>query len=73
MLGRGFKPGLGKQGFLDTKTKKNKETTCAGFLTKKILWRSHKVTAAAIMEKRVNSLVKVISREGAYQPFRMKW
>ena len=73
MIGRGFQPKIVKNGFLRTKTKRQMAN---GFLKKwgkKMVWRSHKLSPAAILEKQAKSLVQLFNREGGYLPYKMRW
>jgi hypothetical protein len=69
----GFKPALGKHGFLDTRTKILLALAFLKSWSRKIGWRSRKITPAMIMEKQANSLAKTFSRADTHHPFRMKW
>lgn len=73
MLGRGFHSDLNKDGLLKMRCRHQLATAFSKAWTKKIRWRSSLHTPAEILERQADNLVKLISREKQYQPFRMKW
>jgi hypothetical protein len=73
MMGRGFKPEIGAHGFLKTRTRKQLALCFSKNWAKKIRWRSRRLEPTAILTNQTRSVAKLFSREGEYQPYRMKW
>ena len=73
LLGRGFIPRTGKDGYLLIKTRK---TILSGFLKRwgKIMkWRSQNITPMNILRLQVGAIVALFQKNECYKPFRMKW
>jgi len=73
MLGRGFQPEIGRHGVLKTRTRRLLAISFSKRWSKKMPWRSSKISPARILEKQAGSLAKLFNYEGAYHPFKMRW
>lgn len=73
MLGRGFEPDIGKDGYLRSGTCKQLASAFLKLWNKKIRWLNKKLSPAAIMEKQAVELVKVFTQNGGYRPFQFRW
>ncbi|MBN2683741.1 MAG: group II intron reverse transcriptase/maturase [Pontiellaceae bacterium] len=73
MLGRGFRPAVGEDGTLKTRTRKQLALCFSKNWVKKTRWRSHRLEPVAILAQQTLSFAKLYKREGEYQPFRMRW
>jgi hypothetical protein len=73
MLGRGFQPEIGVHGILKTRTRRQSAIGFSKHWTKRMVWRSRKISPALILKGQAESLAKVINYEGAYHPFKMRW
>ncbi len=73
MLGRGFYPDTNNLGLLKTQSKKLLVKSFSKRWHKKIQWRSLNLSAAQILEHQANSISKLLTNEGKYFPYRMKW
>lgn len=73
MLGRGFRPETGQQGFLKTRTKRQLALCFSKKWSKKLSWRSHAMEPSTILAKQANSLAKLFNRAGDYHPYKMRW
>lgn len=73
MIGRGFQPEIGRNGMLKTGKRKLLVRSFAKGWSKQVSWRSGNTTPAGILDSQTDSLKKLLLREGAYHPFRMRW
>lgn len=73
MLGRGFYPEINNLGLLKTRSKKLLVKSFSKRWHTKIKWRSLNLSAAQILDYQANSLSKLLTNEGKYFPYRMKW
>jgi len=73
MMGRGFKPELGKDRFLDMRTKKRLALGFSKRWSKPISWRSQRLTPSDILEKQTKNITRLIKRQGDYKPYKMRW
>jgi group II intron reverse transcriptase/maturase/CRISPR-associated endonuclease Cas1 len=73
MFGRGFKPEINKSGMLKTTCKKSLAKSFSKRWHKKVKWRSLNLSAAQILGHQAISISKVLTTEGKYFPYRMKW
>ncbi len=73
MLGRGFYPEINNLGLLKNRSKKLLTKSFSKRWHTKIKWRSLNLSAAQILEHQANSLSKLLTNEGKYFPYRMKW
>ena len=73
MLGRGFRPEIGRRGFLRTRSKRLLVRSFTKRWSKAMRYRSRKMAPVDLLTAQANSLVKVFSREGGYHPYRMCW
>ncbi|MCX6565067.1 MAG: CRISPR-associated endonuclease Cas1 [Candidatus Aminicenantes bacterium] len=73
LLGRGFKPKIGSQGFIKTSFKRQIALRFSRLWSKKIVWRSKSLAPVEIIERQAVDLVKLVKREGNYHPYRMRW
>ena len=73
MLGRGFRPEIGRRGFLRTRSKRQLVRSFTKRWSKAMRYRSRKMAPVDLLTAQANSLVKVFSREGGYHPYRMRW
>lgn len=73
MFGRGFNPEINNSGLLRTASKKLLAKSFSRRWHKKIKWRSLNLSAAQILEHQATSISKLLTNEGKYFPYRMKW
>lgn len=73
MFGRGFYPEINNVGLLKTRSKKLLVKSFSKRWHTKIKWHSFNLSAAQILEFQANSLSKLLTHEGKYFPYRMKW
>ena len=73
MIGRNFKPEIGRHGFLKTKTRRQLAISFSKRWQKKMPWRSHTMTPGSILESQAISLARLFNHDGNYHPFRMRW
>ena len=73
MLGRGFKPRMGAHGHLRTAGKRQLVKGFSKRWVAPISWRSRMIPPSEILEHQAATLVKLINREEAYRPYRMRW
>ncbi len=73
MLGRGFYPEINNLGLLKTRSKKLLIKSFSKRWHSKIKWRSLNLSAAQILDHQANSFSKLLTNEGKYFPYRMKW
>ena len=73
MLGRGFRPEIGREGFLRSRPKHQLVHSFTKRWSKPIHCRSRDLTPAKLLTMQANSLVGVFRRDGAYHPYRMRW
>jgi len=73
MIGRGFKPELGKDRFLNMRTKRRLALGFSKRWSKPMSWRSQRLMPSEILETQARSIMKLIKREGDYQPYKMRW
>jgi len=72
MFGRGFRPKIGSYNFIRTAFKRQLALGFSKRWSKKIAWRSKTMSPAEIIERKAVNLVKLVKREGAYHPYRMR-
>ncbi|MCB1772459.1 MAG: CRISPR-associated endonuclease Cas1 [Gammaproteobacteria bacterium] len=73
MVGRGFQPGLRRDGKL---MKKPRRQLIAAFLrqwNKTTRWRTSKIAPSRLLERQAGSLAAVYLDDGRYQPFQFRW
>lgn len=73
MLGRGFKPEIGKHGLLRSSTKHLLLQSFIKRWTKGMDYRSRVIAPCKLVGSQAMSLVNVFKSEGSYRPFRMRW
>lgn len=73
MLGRGFHPEIGRQGFLRTRSRRQLVRGFTARWSKAMRYRSADRSPADILGMQARSLVKVFERTAKYRPFRMRW
>jgi RNA-directed DNA polymerase len=73
MLGRGFKPEIGKHGLLRSSSKHLLLQSFIKRWTKGMEYRSRTTSPSKLLGMQAMSLVNVFKNEGSYRPFRMKW
>ena len=73
MIGRGFRPGSGKNGYLRTISKRLLVRSLNNRWTKPAPYRSEPVAPARLPAVQAKSLKDVFAREGTYRAYRMCW
>jgi hypothetical protein len=72
MLGRGFRPEIGRHGFLRTRSKRRLVRGFTGRWNKSMRF-ARDSALADLLTTQASSLVAVFQREGNYMPYRMRW
>lgn len=72
MIGRNFQPAIGTHGFLKTRTRRQIAIGFSKRWQKKINWRTHEWTPAAILEGQATNLGNLFNHEGSYHPYKMR-
>jgi group II intron reverse transcriptase/maturase/CRISPR-associated endonuclease Cas1 len=73
LLGRGFRPLIGRFDLLQRRTRRILTTGFFKRWLKKGGWRAQKINAAGILEKQAIGLSRLFKGEGTYKPYRMPW
>jgi CRISPR-associated protein Cas1 len=73
MLGRGFKPGIGKSGLLRSSTKHALAQSFSKRWTKPMYYRSRLLAPVNLLATQAKSLAGAFQRENVYHPYRMRW
>ena len=73
MLGRGFRPGIGKSGLFRSSTKHALAQSFSKQWTKPIYYRSRPLTPLNLLVAQAKSLAGAFQRENSYHPHRMRW
>jgi CRISPR-associated protein Cas1 len=73
MLGRGFRPGIGKSGLLRSSTKHALAQSFSKRWTKPMYYRSRLLAPVSLLTAQAKSLVGTFQRENGYHPYRMRW
>ena len=73
MLGRGFKPGIGKSGLLRSSTKHALAQSFSKRWTKPMYYRSRLLAPVNLLATQAKTLAGVFQRENGYHPYRMRW
>ena len=73
MLGRGFVPEIGKEGFLKTRTRRKLAISFSKKWAKEVIWRSKHLSPSEILERQARDLARLFSGEASYHPYRMRW
>jgi RNA-directed DNA polymerase len=73
LMGRGFRPEIGRQGFLRTTSKLRLVRSFTSRWAKTMTYRSHQVAPVGLLSMQARSLVAVFQHEGNYHPYRMPW
>jgi group II intron reverse transcriptase/maturase/CRISPR-associated endonuclease Cas1 len=73
MLGRGFRPGIGKNGLLRSSTKHALAQSFSKRWTKPMYYRSRLLAPVNLLATQAKSLAGAFQRENVYHPYRMRW
>ncbi|MCK9279695.1 MAG: CRISPR-associated endonuclease Cas1 [Melioribacteraceae bacterium] len=73
LIGRGFIPKVNNTGLLKSYCKKILATTFSKRWHTKIKWHSLDISPAQILDFQAKSITKLLTKEGNYLPFKMKW
>ena len=73
MLGRGFRPGIGKSGLLRSSTKHALAQSFSKRWTKPLYYRSRLLAPVYLLATQAKSLAGAFQRENGYHPYRMRW
>jgi CRISPR-associated protein Cas1 len=73
MLGRGFRPGIGKSGLLRSSTKHALAQSFSKRWTKPMYYRSGLFAPVCLLATQAKSLAGAFQRENGYHPYRMRW
>lgn len=73
MLSRGFLPEINNDGLLRTRTKRLLVKNFSKVWHKKIKWNSLNLPPVQILDHQAQSLSKLLTKEGKYFPYKMKW
>jgi CRISPR-associated protein Cas1 len=73
MLGRGFRPGIGKSGLLRSSTKHALAQSFSKRWTKPMYYRSGLLAPVSLLATQAKSLAGAFQRENGYHPYRMRW
>ncbi len=73
MLGRGFRPEIGKNGLLRSSTKHLLVRSFTKRWAKSMYYRSRNLAPMNLLALQAKSLVGVFQQENGYRPYRMRW
>jgi group II intron reverse transcriptase/maturase/CRISPR-associated endonuclease Cas1 len=73
LLGRGFRPETGRGGRLRSRVRRKLASAFNHRWHRPIRWHGRRIAPAGVLLEQARSLAKLIRREGAYQPYRMRW
>jgi CRISPR-associated protein Cas1 len=73
LMGRGFRPEIGRHGFLRTTSKLRLVRSFTKRWAKPMRYRSQQMAPVGLLSMQARSLVGVFQHEGSYRPYRMPW